>query len=282
MRRDSIFYQLFQQSPTLIFELIPNPPENVEAYRFDSVAVKEPKFEIDGVFLPPEDDTGTVFFCEVQFQKDEALYERAFAESALYFYRNRSRFSDWEMVFIYPSRSAEQTDIRPHRSLLNGNQVHTVYLDELGDIRQLPLWVGLMVLTTVKEDVAPIEARYLLSRSREELSEPEIRVIMSIVAGIISYRFGQISRREVEKMLGITLEGTKVYQEIRQEAQVALVVKLLRKRFGELTAEFQTRIEQLSSSELEELVETQVDFRDLSDVQSWFEAIALASRSQTD
>ena len=138
------------------------------------------------------------------------------------------------------------------------------------------------MLTTVKEDVAPIEARYLLSRSREELSEPEIRVIMSIVAGIISYRFGQISRREVEKMLGITLEGTKVYQEIRQEAQVALVVKLLRKRFGEPTAEFQTRIEQLSSSELEELVETQVDFRDLSDVQSWFEAIALASRSQTD
>uniref|UniRef100_UPI00030D9A02 DUF2887 domain-containing protein n=1 Tax=Gloeocapsa sp. PCC 7428 TaxID=1173026 RepID=UPI00030D9A02 len=54
MRRDSIFYKLFQQSPTLRFELLTNPPVNAEAYRFDSVAVKEPKFKIDGVFLPPD------------------------------------------------------------------------------------------------------------------------------------------------------------------------------------------------------------------------------------
>lgn len=30
------------------------PPENADSYRFDSVAVKEPKFEIDGVFLRHE------------------------------------------------------------------------------------------------------------------------------------------------------------------------------------------------------------------------------------
>lgn len=47
MRRDSIFYKLFQQSPTLLFELLTNPPTNADTYRFDSVAVKEPKFEID-------------------------------------------------------------------------------------------------------------------------------------------------------------------------------------------------------------------------------------------
>lgn len=88
MRRDSIFYKLFQQSPTLLFELLSNAPSNASAYRFDSVAVKEPKFEIDGVFLPPENEgAGVVYFCEVQFQQDEQLYERLFAESALYFYR---------------------------------------------------------------------------------------------------------------------------------------------------------------------------------------------------
>jgi hypothetical protein len=38
MRRDSIFYKLFQQSPTLLFELLTNPPSNADAYRFDSVA----------------------------------------------------------------------------------------------------------------------------------------------------------------------------------------------------------------------------------------------------
>jgi predicted transposase/invertase (TIGR01784 family) len=82
MRRDSIFYKLFQQSPNLLFELLINPPVNADEYRFDSVAVKEPKFEIDGVFLPPESQNpGVVYFCEVQFQKDERLYERVFAES---------------------------------------------------------------------------------------------------------------------------------------------------------------------------------------------------------
>jgi predicted transposase YdaD len=47
MRRDSIFYKLFAQYPTLLFELLPNSPANADAYQFDSVAIKEPRFEID-------------------------------------------------------------------------------------------------------------------------------------------------------------------------------------------------------------------------------------------
>jgi predicted transposase YdaD len=102
-----------------------NPPINADEYRFDSVAVKEPKFEIDGVFLPPESQNyGVVYFCEVQFQKDERLYERVFAESWLYFYRNRDRFSNLQIVIIYPSRNLEQSDIRPYLSQLNSPQVN--------------------------------------------------------------------------------------------------------------------------------------------------------------
>ena len=64
MRRDSIFYKLFQQSTNLLFQLLETPPMNADAYRFDSVAIKEPKFEIDGVFLPPENaGAGVVYFC---------------------------------------------------------------------------------------------------------------------------------------------------------------------------------------------------------------------------
>ena len=68
--------------------MLTNPPENASEYTFDSVAVKETKFEIDGVFVPPENDSpGVVYFVEVQFQTDEMLYERMLAESYLYFYR---------------------------------------------------------------------------------------------------------------------------------------------------------------------------------------------------
>jgi predicted transposase YdaD len=60
-----------------------------QQYRFESVEIKEPSFRIDGVFLPPEDDPNrTIFFAEVQFQKDNALHHRFFAESHLYLYRN--------------------------------------------------------------------------------------------------------------------------------------------------------------------------------------------------
>ncbi len=100
VKRDSIFFQIFQQSPTLLFDLLPNVPENAERYRFASVAVKEPKFEIDGVFLPPEDQPGVVYYAEVQFQRDERLYERVVSESSNHFYRNRDQFTDWQAAVI--------------------------------------------------------------------------------------------------------------------------------------------------------------------------------------
>jgi predicted transposase/invertase (TIGR01784 family) len=167
MRRDSIFFRLFQQSPTLLFELLEQPPENAARYRFDAVAVKETKFEIDGVFLPPEGEPpGPIFFVEAQFQRDETLYERLWSESSRYFYQNRPRFSDWQAVVIYPTRKMEQRDLHPHRSLLTGEQVHRVYLKELGDIQTLPLGLALMVLTTLSKKRMPAEARVLVERSR--------------------------------------------------------------------------------------------------------------------
>ncbi|AFY35479.1 Rpn family recombination-promoting nuclease/putative transposase [Calothrix sp. PCC 7507] len=274
MRRDSIFYKLFQQSPRLLFELLTNPPTNADAYRFDSVAVKEPKFEIDGVFLPPENaGAGVVYFCEVQFQRDERLYERVFAESALYFYRNRDRFRDWQAVIIYPSRNLEQGDIHPHRSFLNGGQVHRVFLDELGDIRQLPLWVALMVLTTIDNEQAPEEARYLLTRTSQAAPEMASRAIIEMLVTIMVYKFEKSTRTEVEAMLGITLKETQVYREIKEEEARSLILRQLNRRLGELPQEVGDRIEILSLEQLEDLSEALLDFTSLADLQAWLVAL---------
>ncbi|MEH2086983.1 Rpn family recombination-promoting nuclease/putative transposase [Nostoc sp.] len=274
MRRDTIFYKLFQQSPTLLFELLTNPPANTDEYRFDSVAVKEPKFEIDGVFLPPESqNSGVVYFCEVQFQKDEQLYERVFAESSLYFYRNSTRFSDWQAVIIYPSRSIEQSKIYPHRSFLNGEQVTRIYLDELGDIRSLPVWVALMVLTTIEDEQATEEARYLLTRSQQEAPQPENRAIIELLTTIMVYKFENKSQREVEEMLGITLKETRVYREIREEGEKSLVLRLLAKRVGELPQEVRSQVESLSLEQLENLAEALLDFTSMADLDAWLAAL---------
>jgi predicted transposase/invertase (TIGR01784 family) len=292
MRRDSIFYKLFQQFPPLLFQLLPSPPPNADTYRFDSVAVKEPKFEIDGVFLPNEVD-GVVYFCEVQFQKDEQLYERLFAESLLYFYRNRDRFSDWQTVIIYPSRSTEQSKIHPYEDLLNSDRVHRIFLSELGNIRQLPIWVALMVLTTVDENQAPAEARYLLQRNAAQSSS---RAIIEMVTTIMVYKFEELSQQEVEAMLGITLQETRVYREIkakgvkqgrvqglmqgrkqgstqgRKQEAVNLVVRQLTKRFGDLPDELRVTISGLSLTVLEDLSEALLDFSNLADLQAWLMA----------
>jgi predicted transposase/invertase (TIGR01784 family) len=290
MRRDSIFYKLFQQSPSLLFELLTNPPANAEKYRFDSVAVKEPKFEIDGVFLPPvEESPGVVYFCEVQFQKDERLYERVFAESYLYFYRNRDRFSNLQIVIIYPSRSLEQSDLLPYLSQLNSPQVNRIYLDELGDIRSLPVWVALMVLTTLEESRTTEEARYLLARSQQETSQLANRAIIDLLTTIMVYKFDSKSQREVEEMLGITLKETQVYREIKQEGiqegeqrgreqgreegEKSLVLRQLSRRVGELPQEARSRIESLCLEQLENLGEALLDFTSITDLQAWLEAL---------
>jgi predicted transposase YdaD len=216
----------------------------------------------------------------VQFQKDEQLYERVFAESSLYFYRNSTRFSDWQAVIIYPSRSLEQSKIYPHRNQLAGDQVHRIYLDELGDIRQLPLWVALMVLTTLDEEQAPQEARYLLARSQQETVSPSNQAIMELVTTIMVYKFEQLSRMEVEEMLGITLQQTRVYREIKEEGllegeqrgvqrEKSLILRQLTRRVGELSQEVRSRIESLPLEQLENLGEALLDFQGMADLEAW-------------
>jgi predicted transposase/invertase (TIGR01784 family) len=281
MRRDPLFYKLFQQSPGLLFDLIGTQPAHASDYRFDSVAVKEPKFEIDGVFLPPEtDEPGVVYFCEIQFQKDEELYERLFSESALYFYRNSSRFSDWQAVIIYPSRAAEQSKVYPHRSLLNGDQVHRVYLDELGDVQDLPIGIGALVLTIVEEDEAPAAARDLLARTEQEALTPaEKRDIIDVVTSILVYKFTNLSRAEIKAMLGLDLtqepraireakeEGR---EEGREEGILSVVIRLLRRRLGqEFSEEMRSRLASLSLPILEDLGEALLDFASVADLEQW-------------
>ncbi len=257
MRRDSIFYKLFQQSPTLLFDLLPNSPRNANEYRFDSVAVKEPKFEIDGVFLPPDtSNVGIIYFCEVQFQKDQKLYERLFSEVFLYFYRNRKRYADWQAVIIYPTRKLEQNNLHPYRALLNCDQVHRVYLNKLGEMGQLPLGIALMLLTTVEEEQAVLEAQYLLVRVQQEITEPQTsRAIIELIATIMVYKFTNLSKPEVLAMIGVELQETRIYREIKEEGRLEgqqegrlegrlegrqqeatnLVLRLLLRRVGELS-----------------------------------------------
>jgi predicted transposase/invertase (TIGR01784 family) len=262
MRRDTIFYQLFQQSPTLLFELLPQPPANAARYTFEAVEVKETGFRMDGVFLPP-DPTGIVYFCEVQFQKDEILYERIDSEIGIYIYRNRDRFSDWQAVVIYPTRSIEQSNTDTVRELLASGRILRVYLDELGEIEELPIGVGLMVLTTIESEAATIVAKSLIERSGGD------RAIIDLISTIIVYKFDNLSREEVDAMLGIELQQTRVYREARAEEALLLIFRQLNRKLGELSPQLRASVSALQIDRLESLSEALLDFISIADLESW-------------
>ncbi|MEH2049863.1 Rpn family recombination-promoting nuclease/putative transposase [Nostoc sp.] len=219
MRRDAIFYTIFKRVPGLFFELVEQPPPEAASYRFESVEVKEPTFRIDGVFLPPPDATSqTIFFVEVQFQKDELLYHRFFTESMLYMYRNPSLYDDWYGVIILQSRSLEPEKTTIHRSLLNSSQVQRIYLDELGSPDAQKVGISLMQLTIASETQMVVQAKRLIDRvQQEQITVLAKKEIIDVITTIAVYKFANLSREEVEAMLGVKLEETRVYQEAKQE-----------------------------------------------------------------
>jgi predicted transposase/invertase (TIGR01784 family) len=266
MRRDTIFYQIFRQSPTLLFDLISQPPEDAELYTFDSVEVKETSFRMDGVFVPPN-PFGTVYFCEAQFQRDELLYERMLSEISIYIYRHRNLFADWRAIVIYPSRSLEQSDSSVVIDMLASGRIVRVYLDELGAVEKLPIGLGLMVLTTLEGDEAKAEARRLVGQAQGS------RDIINLLSTIIVYKFVNLSRDEVDAVLGIELQQTRVYQEAVAEGEVkegqTLILRLLNRRVGKISIDLESQVKTLPLAQLEELGEALLDFSQMNDLVAW-------------
>jgi len=236
MKTDSIFYQLFQTSPNIFFELIGRSFTEGDSYEFKSVAVKQTNLTIDGVFLPlGESSSQTVYFVEVQFQKDQELYHRLFSEILLYLRQNQSTF-DWQAAIVYPTRGLEPDESRLHRALLNSPQVQQVYLDELGEAADQSMGIGLVKLVVESEENAPERARQLIDRARQEAAGSiSTANIVELVETIFIYKFPSLSGQEIEQMLNLSeLKQTRVYQEALAEGerrnQLRAVPQLL--RFG--------------------------------------------------
>jgi predicted transposase/invertase (TIGR01784 family) len=276
MRRDTIFYQLFLQSPALLFDLIPGPPADADEYVFRSIEVKETSFRIDGVFLPPTPE-GLIFFCEVQFQPDATLYERLVSEIGIYAFRYRDEFRDWRALVIYPSRSTEQSRLETVQDIIDNGRITRIYLDELAEAEDSSIGIRLMLLTMLSQQQLVETAKTIIAQTRDSL---DARVIMGMISTIVVYTFSNLSRAEVEAMLGIELQQTRVYQEAREEGreegrqagETAVVLKQLQRKLGELPNEIQAQIMALSIEQLELLAEELLDFSKLENLTAWLAA----------
>jgi predicted transposase YdaD len=107
-----------------------------------------------------------------------------------------------------------------------------------------------------------------------------------MVTTIMVYKFTQLTRAEVDEMLGVTLQETRVYQDALAEGEVigeakgenkgklamlAMLSILLSQRFGSLPENMTDRLSQLSIEQLEALGTKLLDFTRLEDVIAWLE-----------
>jgi predicted transposase YdaD len=81
-------------------------------------------------------------------------------------------------------------------------------------------------------------------------------------------------------MLGIELQQTRVYQEAVAEGEgigevregQTLILRLLKRRVGNISIDLEARIKTLPLTQLEELGEALLDFSQMSDLVAWFDA----------
>ena len=271
MKTDSLFYRIFRTAPAIFFDLIGQPQQ--QGYEFKSIEVKQTSFRIDGVFLPsPEIPDQPVYFVEVQFQKDPLLYQRLFAEIFLFLEQNPLT-ADWQAVVIYPRRSLEPEQFYLYRTLLESPQVQRIYLDELSKATGSSMGLGLMQLIVEPPRTAADRAKRLLAQA-PQASDIPTAVIMELVETTMVYKFPQLTRQEIRRMLELAaeLQQTRVYQEGREDEGRALVLKLLTRRIGAIPPEVRAQVEALSLEQLEALGEALLDFSSLDDLSVWLPA----------
>jgi predicted transposase YdaD len=172
-------------------------------------------------------------------------------------------------VMIYPSRSTEQKVTHPYRALLESDQVQIIYLDGLGNIRDLPLLISLAVLPTVPPKKAPAEARDILARAKAQPQQYE--VIVDLVTRIVSYMFLDQSPQEIDKMLDIQFEETRVYKDTFAKGELNMVLRQLGQNCGQLSIELVREVTALPLDQLEALGDALLKFKKVKDLEKWLQ-----------
>ncbi|MBW4552749.1 MAG: Rpn family recombination-promoting nuclease/putative transposase [Aphanocapsa sp. GSE-SYN-MK-11-07L] len=291
MKTDSIFFRIFHAHPGLLFELLGRSPDLAQGYEFRSVEIKQVAFRLDGVFLPKPDALDqTVWFTEIQFQRDPTFYQRFFAEIYLYLDLHPQTV-DWQAVVIFPARSIEPTNQNLYRANLNSDQVHRVYLEDLRDASTASVGIGLMQLIVADPIDAIPKAKALLAKTQPlAKTDAKFTAIIELIETIVIYKFPSLSREAIESMLGLSeLKQTKVYQEALEEGiaegeqrgrmmgrtegklegEQSVVLRQLARRIGNVPSDQQAQIRSLSLYQLEALAEALLDFSQLSDLTAW-------------
>jgi predicted transposase YdaD len=120
---------------------------------------------------------------------------------------------------------------------------------------QQPVGIKLMQLTIAAETEAIAQARQLIDQAEREASTLLARnEIIDIISTIIVYKFANFSREEVEIMLGLTLEETRIYKDLERQTTLKVIRNLLNK--GQ-SLEYIADIVEMSVEEVRQIAQQQ-------------------------
>ena len=275
MKTDHLFYRLFQELPDSFFELI-GAANEANRYRFDSIEVKQTAFRIDGVFLPTDNSPDSpIYFTEVQFREDPAIYARLLSEIFIFLRHNRPQ-QLWRAVVIFPSQNEDlsERERQPYAPLIESNLVQRFYLDELDVPANASLGLEIVKLVVERHpQVAPTVTRLVERVQTEVASDLERRKFIDLIETIVLYKLPNLSQEELAAMFAIDdLRQTRFAQEMKAEGreegrqegdrqrQRQVISQLLSRDFP---LEDITQIVDLSVEEVREIVaQIQTDLQD--------------------
>ena len=282
MRTDTLFYQILQTFPQLVFQLVDRPV--IPGYTFTSVEVKETGFRFDGIFLPPDDlPNEPIYFIEVQFQPHPDFYHRFLCEIFLFLYQQKTD-RDWLALAIFPTRNIDRSNLAfVHQEMIETGRIRRIYLDEINDRSSVEMQMLNLITCPSEEAVRVVnEIRSIATN----------RVILEFIETILVYKFPRLSRKEIERMFALDdLRQTRVYQETleegiqlgkqegiqigkqegRREGEISLVMRQIRRKFGQPDQALATKIANLTLEQLENLGEELLDFTTIDDLKRWLE-----------
>lgn len=298
MKTDTLFYRLFQDRPALLFELTGLAWRDAAGYVWRAEEVKEAAFRLDGVLVPEADLDAPLVFTEVQFQLDPDFYGRWLAEICLYLYRRQVQ-RPWRAVVLFPTAAEDPGPGPAFTQLAAPPQVSRYYLVPIlaaAKASGKPLGPGLGVIDLILTTPAasPERARELV----RDAAEAERDWLLTWVETILVYKLPKLSREDIKMLLDLKdpdLRKSRFFQEVfaegheegrdegrqegldegldlgkRAEAR-ALVLRQLRRRFGDLRPDAAALIDDLPLARLEALAEDLLDFADAADLDAWLE-----------
>jgi len=276
MKTDTLFYQLFQSFHSLLFELIERPIIEAEGYQFSSVEVKEKAFRFDGIFIPATNDK-PFFLIEVQFQPKEDFYWEFLSEIFLYLNQYRPK-QEWQAVAIFARRSFEPEIPNHVREIIASNRIVRVYLDDWLDRETDSFAIAIIQLILSSESQAVTMARRLGEKIEQENDLEIQEQVLELIETVLVYKFPKLTRQEIEAMFTYSdLKQTRVYQDAREEGeqrglvkgQATMLLRLLNRKFGQISPSLRGKVNKLLAKQLENLAEALFDLETISDLSDW-------------